>query len=169
MYKSIFRRNVYSVVYSAYYSPSYYGYLYFGKDIFKLIIAQEPIKTLSKIHLIETKESEIFVLPTKLKIGDKYKTKNCGDEHCSIVDIVYEDDVVVYILEDEFVKDDYTQETYNKSLKEIEEYNKEQLREEKRKQERKEKVIQEYNSKSWIYRKLHKLEDYLKENKEKWS
>lgn len=165
MYKSIFRRNVYSVVYSAYYSPYYYGYLYFGReDMVNLIIAQKPLETMSKTHLIKTKESETFFLPSKLKIGDKYKTKSLGDECCFIIDILYEDNMIVYVLDDEFVKDEYSQESYDKALKEIEEHNKKQLREEKRKQERKEKAIQEYNSKSWIYRKLHKLEDYLKEN-----
>ena len=164
MYKSIFRRNVYSVVYSAYYSPDYYDYYCFYQDVFKIIIAQEPQETMSKINLVKTKESETFFLPCKLKIGDKYKTKSLGDEYCSIIDILYEDDMIVYIFDDEFVKDEYSQESYCKALKEIEDDKKEQLEKEKRKQERKEKVIQEYNTKSWIYRKLHKLEDYLKEH-----
>ena len=97
------------------------------------------------------------------------RRKKMREECYPITDIIYEDDMIVYILDDEFVKDEYSQESYDKALKEIEEYNKEQLEKEKRKQERKEKVIQEYNTKSWLYRKLHKLEGYLKENKEKWS
>ena len=163
MYKSIFRRNVYSSVYFSHegymnYRGEYISYWCDNPTLFKS-------NHLSKIVSIDN----IIELSFVLKVGDKYKHERFGDKELEIIDIIYEDDVIVYILEDGFIEDDYTQESYDKALKQIEKHKKEQAEKEKRKQERKEKVIQEYNTKSWIYRKLHKLEDYLKENKEKWS